>query len=726
MSGPRYDRILASTALALVLAAPIGRAVAQDFEDSSVASTSPLPSAVVGSPAAANDTSAAIKYATASTAPAKPASAADQTATPEQAAAAKDAATPAAPVAPVASPEPPAAPQAAPAAQDAAMPAGPANAAPAAGQAAAPSTPPSAAANDAAPPATANPTVAAEPAAPPPDPMAAFDPADRAVAEKIRDLFAAKADKTTDKIFAGKKEHSAAETFYQARNFAPLWLDKGIENARAKAAIARLQHADADGLDINDYKTPNFAGLSPDALAEAELKLTQTVLTYARHVQAGRFPYTRVSHNMELAQNPPDPAEVLAKITDTADAGKMLDEFSPQHDAYKKLKALLAELRGKDGASKAIADGPVLKLNAKTPMEDPRVPLLREKLGLAGEAVDLKYDAKLADAVKKFQRANELRPTGQLDANTIKELNGPSRGKSIDLVIANMERWRWYPRDLGQAHVVVNLPDFTLKVVHNGAQLWTTRIVIGKTDMPTPLLSETMKYITINPTWNVPPSIVYNEYLPALQQDPTVLERMGLKVVYNRDGSVHIYQPPGAANALGRIRFNFPNRFLVYQHDTPDKNLFAHDVRAYSHGCMRVQDPAKYAEVLFSIARPSENWTADRVTRMFGSGEQDIQLPAPIWVHLTYQTAFVDDAGKLHTRRDIYNIDGRTLAAIKSERGMIDPLEDRKREQEVASTSRRRVSAPQPQQPRVFSFFEALFGGGRSPARPTPPRGVSR
>ncbi|MGA7489746.1 MAG: L,D-transpeptidase family protein, partial [Xanthobacteraceae bacterium] len=568
--------------------------------------------------------------------------------------------------------------------------------------------------------------VAAEPAAPPPDPMAAFDPADRAVAEKIRDLFAAKADKTTDKIFAGKKEHSAAETFYQARNFAPLWLDKGVENARAKAAIARLQHADVDGLDINDYKTPNFAGLSPDVLAEAELKLTQTVLTYVRHVQAGRFPYTRVSHNMELAQNPPDPAEVLAKMTSTDDAGKVLDEFSPQHDAYKKLKALLAELRGKDGASKAIADGAVLKLNAKAPMEDPRVPLLREKLGLAGEAADLKYDAKLADAVKKFQRANELRPTGQLDANTIKELNGPSRGKSIDLIIANMERWRWYPRDLGQAHVVVNLPDFTLKVMHNGAQLWTTRIVIGKTDMPTPLLSETMKYITINPTWNVPPSIVYNEYLPALQQDPTVLERMGLKVVYNRDGSVHIYQPPGAANALGRIRFNFPNRFLVYQHDTPDKNLFAHDVRAYSHGCMRVQDPAKYAEVLFSIARPSENWTADRVTRMFGSGEQDIQLPTPIWVHLTYQTAFVDDAGKLNTRRDIYNIDSRTLAAIKSERGMIDPLEDRKREQEVASTSRRRVSAPQPQQPRVFSFFEALFGGRPGPARPTPPRGVSR
>jgi murein L,D-transpeptidase YcbB/YkuD len=382
-------------------------------------------------------------------------------------------------------------------------------------------------------------------------------------------------------------------------------------------------------------------------------------------------------------------------------------------------------MRGKGDGRKMIADGALLKLNAKAPMEDARVPLLREKLGLAGEASDLKYDAKLAEAVKKFQQANELPATGNLDAKTVKELNGPTRDKSIDMIVSNMERWRWYPRDPGTAHVVVNLPDFTLKVMHNGAQVWTTRIVIGKPDKSTPLLSETMKYITINPTWNVPPSIVYGEYLPALQQDPTVLERMGLKLISNRDGSVHIYQPPGEANALGRIRFNFPNRFLVYQHDTPDKHLFAHDVRAYSHGCMRVQDPAKYAEVLFNIARPSENWTAERIKRMFGTGEQDVQLPVPIWVHLTYQTAFVDDAGKLQIRRDVYGIDSRTQTAVKSERGIVEPMQERKRDQEVASTGQRRV-APQAQTPRVVSFFESFFGGGQPQGRPVPPRRITR
>ena len=176
--------------------------------------------------------------------------------------------------------------------------------------------------------------------------------------------------------------------------------------------------------------------------------------------------------------------------------------------------------------------------------------------------------------------------------------------------------------------------------------------------------------------------------------------------------------PPGEQNALGRLRFNFPNRFLVYQHDTADKHLFAHDVRAYSHGCMRVQDPAKYAEVLFGIARPNENWSADRIKKMFGGAEQDIQLPTHIPVHLTYQSTFVDDAGKLQIRRDVYGIDSRTIAAIKTQRGMIEPPPERATRQIAATTSgsspssssSQRRGMPQPQ--RELSFFQQLFGGG--------------
>jgi murein L,D-transpeptidase YcbB/YkuD len=211
--------------------------------------------------------------------------------------------------------------------------------------------------------------------------------------------------------------------------------------------------------------------------------------------------------------------------------------------------------------------------------------------------------------------------------------------------------------------------------------------------MATPLLSETMKSITVNPTWTVPQSIVRNEYLPALAQDPTVLERMGLRVSYNSGGGVTITQPPGAGNALGRVRFNINNRFSVFQHDTPDKNYFGHTVRAYSHGCMRVQDPATYAEVLLKIARPGEHWSAERIQRMYGGSERNLQvLPTMIWVHLTYQTAFVDDTGKLQMRRDVYNLDSRTIAAIKKVRGNLEAPE-RKRE-EIAGSSPRKPATP--------------------------------
>ncbi len=561
---------------------------------------------------------------------------------------------------------------------------------------------------------------------PAPDTLASLDPADRVIAERIRDLLATK----PNRIFASENEHAAIEAFYRKRNLAPLWLDKGVENARGKAVIARLKNADADGLDPGDYKTPNFAGPLPDALAAADLALTQSVLTYARHVQAGRFSYRLVREdNIGLPQAPPDPAQVLARVAEAADAGNALDEFSPQNEPYQKLKTALAELRGRAaGGLNEIAAGPVLSFNRKHPMEDARVSSLRERLKLSGEASDRRYDAKLADGVKRFQRANDLPATGNLDARTVSKLNRPTLDRRVDTVIANMERWRWYPRDLGNAHVEVNEPDFTLKVLHEGRQVWASRIVIGKPSMPTPLLSEKMNSFTINPTWHVPPSIVHNEYLPARARDPGVLSRMGLRVKTAADGEVQITMPPGGENPLGRIRFNFYNRFMVYQHDTPDQYFFAHDVRAESHGCMRVQDAAKYAEILSHMARPDEQWTAEKIKSMFGNTEQEIQLQSvPIWIHLTYQTAFVDAAGKLQTRRDLYNLDSRTLAAIKGSRAILDPAPEQKHEPEIAAPAR---SAPAhhrrlAHRARQVATYQPIFSNsGMRYARPRPPRGA--
>src|SRR3954449_12319682 len=524
----------------------------------------------------------------------------------------------------------------------------------------------------------AAPATAAAPASEPVKAASNVPAADQPVADKLKDAIGAKASRYFDR----KNERAAIEKFYGARDFAPVWSQGGSITAAAKGVIARLKDAASDGLNPADYPLPDFAAATtPDTLADAELKLTASMFDYARQAQSGRMHWSQVSGDILYPEHPIDPNEVLAKVTTAADASAALDSYNPPQKLYKELKAKLAELRGQgNGPVIEIADGPTLKYTpagkkqAEIVVEDPRVPQLRAKLGITENANDSRYDAAVAEAVRKFQNGAELKATGVLDDKTVKAINTPKRDKQIDVVLVNMERWRWLPRDLGvpslgDAYVILNIPDYTLKVMQRGQQVWTTRVVTGKPGThATPLLTETMKYITVNPTWNVPPSIVYNEYLPALQQDPTVLQRMGLKLEQNRDGSVHISQPPGEANALGRIRFNFPNKFLVYQHDTPDKNLFARDERAFSHGCMRVQNPDQYASTLLNITMPNASYTPEKIRGMYGRSEIDLKFPTPIPVNITYQTAFVDDAGKLQIRRDVYGRDATMVALLHNSR----------------------------------------------------------
>jgi len=565
--------------------------------------------------------------------------------------------------------------------------------------------------------------------------------ADQPVADRLRDLMAAKGARYFDR----KAERAAVEKFYTGRDYAPIWTQGGNLTLAAKGVIARLRDAAFDGLNPADYPVPDFAAAAsaPDALAEADLKLTESMLDYARQAQGGRMHWSQVSADIQYPEHPIDPNEVLANVTAAKDASAALESYNPPHKLYKLLRAKLAELRGgNDGAPVIIDEGEPLKYTpargknapeAEAQMSDPRVPKLRAKLGITENTDDIRYDAKVAAAVRKFQENADLKPTGVLDDRTVKALNTPKRDKQIDTILVNMERWRWLPRDLGapaigDAYVILNIPDYTLKVMQHGAPVWTTRVVTGKPGQhATPLLSETMKFITVNPTWNVPPSIIYNEYLPALQQDPTVLDRMGLRLERARDGSIHISQPPGEANALGRIRFNFPNKFLVYQHDTPDKNLFARDERAFSHGCMRVQYPDQYASVLLNIAMQNERYTPERIRSMYGSSEIDLKFATPIPVNITYQTAFVDEAGKLQLRKDVYGRDATMISILKNGRG-----KDLENVVAHAQPSYARPKGPLPNSVNVsdnsFSsnsgpnFFERLFGGGQPP----PPAPVGR
>ncbi len=659
MKSARFDRLLASTALALVLALSSHAGMAQQ-SDSRVVAAVPVPDTTLPPPLTAKDLSAA------------PAPAA------------------------------PAAPQAAPAApkQDAAAP-------------------------------------AAEPAKAAAAPVTT---ADGGIGDKIRDLISGK---QFEHLVGRKADRAGIEAYYSSHNYAPLWVSNNGANERAKSAIAYLAQADAVGLDPSDYPAPDFKSASnADALAEAELKLTASALTFARQAQIGRIHFTRVGSDIQFDLNAPDPADVLAKLADGSDAGKVLDGFNPPQPEFKALRAKLAELRsGKVADNKAedkpaqprvhVAEGKILRPG----MKDARVAALRKRLDVAGDKDNQLYDDAVRDAVKTFQTESDIGVDGNLGPNTVRALNGEqkearrSTANPVDTIIVNMERWRWLPRDLGNPHVVVNVPDYSLTLYNDGKVYWHTKIVVGKPDKATPMVSAEMKFITVNPTWNVPPSIIEKEYLPALQEDPQALDRIGLKLTQDADGTIHISQPPGAGNALGRIRFNFPNKFLVYQHDTPDKYLFARDKRAYSHGCMRVQNPLTYGEKLLSLVLPKEHYTEARLEGMFGGSEININFPKFIPVHLTYQTAFVDDAGKFQFRDDVYGRDARMIAILKgSERKVADIAVER-----APNTSSKPVRMPVGMYGGSgggysygggSNFFDWMFGGAQAGPRPYPPRNV--
>jgi L,D-transpeptidase YcbB len=535
-----------------------------------------------------------------------------------------------------------------------------------------------------------------------------FAASDMQISDKLREMIAGRQiESRVDRV----PERKAIETFYAARNYAPLWITDGQLNARAKSAIARLKNAAADGLDPADYPMPEFGSVSgAEALADGDIKLTNSVLTYARHLAAGRISPNRVLVEVDYGSHTPEPADILRKIADTSDADAALESFNPPQEGFRALKAKLAELRAPSAqADNSISDGPVIKPGAK----DPRVPALRQRLHTGGNPGDLAYDKALFTAVQQVQHRADIKPTGLIDGKTLAVINGPKPGQQVERVIANMERWRWLPRDLGKTYVMVNIPDFTLKVVRGHDLVWRTKIVAGKPQTPTPLLSAAMDNVLVNPSWYVPQSIIQNELLPLYASDPNIFDRMGLEVKKGPDGNINVVQPPGAANALGRIKFNFPNKFQVYLHDTPEKRLFASDKRAFSHGCMRVEDPTKFGEIMLHLAMNGSTPNSQQLYAMFGHDEKTFKLVNRPMVHLTYQTAYVDDAGKLVLRDDIYGFDARIQAILHSdERRIADvaPPQDPKRDVATAKSNQeilRRVERREAQNP--FAFFERLF-----------------
>lgn len=421
---------------------------------------------------------------------------------------------------------------------------------------------------------------------------------------------------------ADREDVAALQAYYASNPDKPLWTESGKISGRGLAAIAEIGRADDWGLSRAAFQLPTSAATNdPVAALDAEARITLAVLKYARHARGGRMDPTRLGEAIDRTANLLAPAKVLEGIASAAAPGDYLRKLHPQHPQFQKLRQLYLALRT---AKAEPQPSPVAEEPA--PPENGR----RRKAA--------KAKAKAAPVILTAER-----------------------------VLINMEQWHWMPDDLGAMHVMVNIPEFELKVIKNSAVIHTERVVTGKVANPTPIFSKDMQTVVFQPGWGVPSGIKVKELLPGLLSGRDTISGRGLVVRRNgRDVSpssinwqttdirkVDIVQPPGPRNALGVVKFLFPNKHDVYMHDTPSKHLFSADMRAFSHGCVRVRNPVKLAEILFA---ETAGWSPSRVAGLVRSGKPENQVPVagPIGVHMTYFTVVVDDAGKPQTFRDIY------------------------------------------------------------------------
>jgi murein L,D-transpeptidase YcbB/YkuD len=485
-------------------------------------------------------------------------------------------------------------------------------------------------------------------------------------------------------------DRQALIQFYRERGGSTLWVDKNGSTPEAKNLIAALNEADSWGLRSADYKIPELkpgaAGdYSQDDLTAFETRLSLDALGYARDARGGRIgnPSSQLGTYLDRTPQVLNPSLVIGQIAVASDKGDYLKSLHPKHEQFLRLRDKLLALRAsaKETAAMKIPDGPLLKPGAK----DSQIATIRKRLKVASPAVkddgtsadDTYYDKTLADAVIAYKKDKGIQPPSTTITSTLRRSLNASNDVSEAKLIANMEEWRWMPEDLGKFYVMVNIPEFKVRVISNGEVIHEERIVSGRPDAQSPIFSELMRTVVIQPRWNVPNSIKIKELLPSLRggSDPLrrqglVLERNGRKIdPYNVDWNrsdirnFDVYQPPGGGNALGVVKFLFPNKHSVYLHDTPSKGLFNESVRAFSHGCMRVRNPVKLAELILNKDKGWDKATVDDLVAK-GPEENEVSLDQPIPVHVTYFTAWVDNDGEVQTFDDVYGHEKRITLAL--------------------------------------------------------------
>lgn len=488
--------------------------------------------------------------------------------------------------------------------------------------------------------------------------------------------------------------------FYIDRTFIPAWSDDSGSLPVADSLVSAIAQADREGLFPEDYhlekirevldtvRAEQKPGQTPDSmlLVDLDLLLTDAFLVYASHLFGGKLDPVSLDPEWHPARHGADFAGILEKALAENRVHEALLDLLPAHREYFRLRDVLANYRkiASEGGWPQIPTGPAMKKGSKGEL----VTALRQRLMLTG---DLKpdafeesddFDELLEEAVRRYQGRHGLETDGIVGRQTFAELNTPVEQR-LEQVMINLERWRWLPQSLGERYILVNIAGFELEVVENGQKVMTMRTIVGRHYRRTPVFTGTMTYLVFSPFWNIPSGIVAKDVLPQVKKDIAYLEKNNIRVFQGWGANTvpidpatiswseitpanlryRFRQDPGPDNALGQVKFMFPNRFNVYLHDTPARELFLKTVRNFSSGCIRVEDPVSLAEYLLAD-RPA--WRrAEIEAAMERNVERTVTITDPLPVHLLYWTAWATEEQEIHFRQDIYNRDKHVSKALQ-------------------------------------------------------------
>ena len=482
---------------------------------------------------------------------------------------------------------------------------------------------------------------------------------------------------------------AALFAFYEKRGYRPVWIENGSAGALADSVVAVVRDADREGLDRAHYHFPvvsdalkkaRAGDCGPADLVDIELLLTDMFLIYASHLLAGALDPKTIDPEWFANRRSRDLAALLEEANRQKDVRSAIQSMLPPQEGYSWLKSALARYRQiqRAGGWQDLAAGEKLEIGT----QGERVRHLRERLRVTGDLEEIagggdQFDEALREAVVRFQKRHGLGTDGVVGEKTIEALNRPPIDR-IRQISVNLERWRWLPQDLGGRHILVNVANFDLDYIENREVVLSMRTIVGRDYRRTPVFTGSMTYMVVNPSWEVPHSIATQDILPQVLKNPAYLDSMGFKVLsgWGHDEKqissrsidwksitrshfpFRLRQKPGPANALGRIKFMFPNEHNVYLHDTPGRSLFEKTDRAFSSGCIRVEKPLELAGRIAA----GEKVNLDEI--LAGGREKTVRLSVAVPVHILYWTAWVDAAGTVHFRKDLYGRDTRVLAAL--------------------------------------------------------------